>query len=173
MKRGLNISGQFYLISAIIISAIVISIVAISNYSKKTNYNDVDSLKGELKIESAKVIDYAINNQQSQTQIYQLLISFTQNYIDSKASYKSLYFVFGNQTNITLKGFQNNPHNVSFGNNLVTQSSGAFFNSIIPSNTRVNLSIDSNSHVFNLKSGKNFYFVISKEIGGENYVVEG
>ena len=183
MKRGSSKGGQFfltknrraqvYLVSAIILAAIVISVIAISNYSKKNEYSDINSLRDELNIESAKVLDYEINNKFSQAQMNQNLIDFTQRYIDTESRDKNLYFVFGNQVNTTLKGYQNTPHNISLDRTAVTSSPGAFLGSVDPFGNSVTLGVDENSYIFTLKSGENFFFVISREIGGQDYVVTG
>jgi len=173
MIKGGDKTGQFYLVSAIILAAIVISIITVSNYSKKNEYLDLNSLRDELKIESAKVLDYGLNNKFSQAQMNQLLQNFTQKYIDTESGDKNLYFVFGNQGNVTLKGYQNAIHSVSLDSTAITSSSGAFTGTIDPLGNSVTLNIDENSYIFTLKSGENFYFVISREIGGEEYVVTG
>jgi len=165
--------GQVYLASAIILAAIVISIITILNYSNKNEYLDLNSLKEELNIESAKVIDYGINNRFTQVQMNQLLQNFTQKYIDTESSDKNLYFVFGNQDNITLKGYQNTAHAVSLDSTPVTSSSGGFVGSVVPLGNSVTLNADENAYIFTLKNGENFYFVISRETGGQSYVVTG
>ena len=173
MKRGWNKSGQFYLVSAIILAAIVISVIAVSNYSKKNEYLDLNSLRDELNIESAAVLDYGLNQGLSQALMNQRLTDFTQRYINSESRDKNLYFVFGNQENVTLKGYQKTSHVVSLDNMAVTSSSGEFSGTLDPTGSSVTLNVDENSYIFTLKNGENFYFIISREIGGEEYVVTG
>ena len=181
MKRGWNKKGwfirdkigQFYLISAIILAAIIMSIVVVSNYSKKQGYADLNDLKEELQIESAKVLDYGISNSLSQSAMNQQLKDFSQIYIDMESRDKNLYFVFGNQNNITLKGYQNTNHAVSLDSTSVTSSAGEFLGSIDPVGSSTTLRIDENAYIFALKNGENFYFIISREIEDEEYVVTG
>ena len=165
--------GQFYLVSAIIVAAIVISVIVVSNYSKKQDYTDLNSLGDELNIESAKVLDYGINNQLSQAAMNQLLQDFTQKYIDTESRDKNLYFVFGNQDNITLKGYQNTAHTVSLDSANIASSSGEFLGIVNPTGSSTTLQIDENAYIFTLKNGENFFFVISREIGGEEHVITG
>ena len=173
MKRGWNKIGQFYLVSAIIVAAIVISVIVVTNYSKKQDYSDLNSLRDELNIESAKVLDYGINNQLSQAAMNQLLQDFTQKYIDTESRDKNLYFVFGNQNNITLKGYQNTAHTVSLDSANIASSSGEFLGIVNPTGSSTTLQIDENAYIFTLKNGENFFFVISREIGGEEHVITG
>ena len=173
IRPGLAKRGQYYLVSVLILSAIVISIVAITNYSKKNEYLDLNSLGGELQIESANVLDYGLNSRLTQQGMNQKMTDFSQRYIDTESRDKNLYFVFGNQGNTTLKGYQNAIHKVSLDSTVVTSSSGAFIGSIDPVGNSVTLGVDEDSYIFTLKGGENFFFVISRETGGENYVVTG
>jgi hypothetical protein len=168
-----NRRGQIYLVSAIILAVIMMSVIVVSNYSKKDEYLDLNSLRDELRIESGKILDYGINNQLSQLAMNQLLHDFSQKYIDTESRDKNLYFVFGTQSNITLKGYQNTVHTVSLDSTEVTSSSGAFLGTISPSGNSATLNIDKNSYIFTLKNGENFFFVISRETGGKEYVVTG
>ena len=165
--------GQFYLVSAIILTAIVISVIVVSNYSKKNEYLDLNSLRDELKIESAAVLDYGLNSELTQAGMNQKLTDFSQRYIDTESRDKNLYFVFGNQGNVTLKGYQNAAHAVSLDSTAITSSSGEFAGSIDPLGNSATLGVDENSYIFTLKGGENFFFVISREIEGEDYVVKG
>ena|SRR3990172_9128571 len=170
-KRGKR--GQFYLVSAIIVAVIVISIVLISNYSKKRDYSDLSSLSEEIRIEAANVIDYSINSGDSDAEISNRLEEFSQDYINLESRDKNLYFLFGTDSSMILKGAQEKPHTVSLNGNVVTSGAGEFSGSIVPSTGSINLGIDDDLHFFNVNSGQNFYFVLSKDIDGGNYVVTG
>ena len=106
-KRG-NKTGQFYLVAAIIIAGIAIGLVAVANYSKKQEQTEINSLKEEIQIESSMVLDHALNTGESQQETSNLMQDFTQIYIDSESRDKNLYFIFGRQSNIILKGYQKN-----------------------------------------------------------------
>ncbi len=165
--------AQFYLVSAIIIAAIVMSLVVTTNYSKKQEYTNLDSLRDEIRIEGASVLDYAINNSESDSAISIRMQDFTQKYIDLESRDKDLYFLFGTQTNITVKGYQKNVHAVSLNTEQITTNKSAFVGSVGNPGGTVNLKIDSNSHIFNLSNGQSFYFILSKDIDGGSYVVTG
>jgi hypothetical protein len=165
--------GQFYLISAIILAAIVISLVTISNYSKKDESSDLQNLKDEIQIEGARVLDYGIYNGLSQVATNQLVQNFIQEYINFQSRDKNLYFIFGKDNNITLKGYQNEPHTITLDSVTITNNSGAFLKTIDPATNNVNLIIDENPYSFTLKSGENFYFLISKKTRGGDYVITG
>ncbi len=173
MIRSGDKSGQFYLIAAIILASVIIGISTVSNYSKKSKSFEVYDLKEELQIESGNVIDYGISRGLSQIEMYELLNDFTQAYIDSESNNKDLYFVFGDEDNMTLKGFQNSPQTVSLNNAVITTAQGAFIGGINPVGEDINVSVAGDNHDFKLESGENFYFIISKKIGDNEYVVTG
>jgi len=167
MKKG----GQFYLVSAIIVATVVISIVVVTNYSKKQEYSDLNSLRDEIQIEARNVLDYSLYNRETESTTSSRMQNFTQKYIDMESRDKDLYFIFGTRNNVILKGYQRNAHNVSLNGNVVTTSKGAFSGST--GGSSVNLQVDSDSHVFLINDGQNFYFILSKDIEGGKYVVTG
>ncbi len=172
MKRGEK-RGQFYLVSAIILAVIIVSITVVTNYSKKQDYGDLDSLRDEIQIEAAKTLDYGISQGLSQAALNSLMQGFTQEYIGSESRDKDLYFLFGNANNVTVKGYQKAAHAVFLDSTQITSSSGQFAGSIDPAGSAINFKIDSDSYSFNLNSGENFYFLIAQETTGGKYVITG
>ena len=130
----------------------------------------MNNLRQELKTESAKTTDYAINNSLTQGQTDTLLENFSQNYIDSEKD-KNLYFLIGDQQGINVMGWQANAYNVYVDGNFITGSQGQFSKAITPSGTTIDIVINGNTYIAGLKSGENFYFIASKEVNGENYVI--
>jgi len=172
IKKG-DKSGQFYLITAIILAAVIIGISTVSNYSKKEKSFEANDLKEELQIESENVIDYGIYNELTQVEMYRLLNDFTQAYIDSESNDKDLYFVFGDEDNMTLKGFQESAQPVILNSVIMTTSSGEFVGGIDPFGEDLNILISDDIYDFNLESGENFYFIVSQKIGDDEYVITG
>lgn len=172
IRRG-DKTGQFYLIAAIILAAIIIGISTVSNYSKKDKSFEVYDLKEELQIESENIFDYGTYNELSPASMDDLLHNFTQSYIDSESNDKDLYFIFGDKTGITLKGFQKSPQTVLLNNAIITTSSGEFVGGINPIGNDIDVSIAGNNYKFKLEPGENFYFIISQKIGDNEYVVTG
>lgn len=177
-KRGkisqnrLGTKGQFYLVAAIILTVVIVAVIAVSNSSASAQNTEISSLKDQINIEARNVLDNAIYNHLSQPDLNLRMQNFTQNYINAERD-KSLYFIFGEPNNITLKGFQKSQHNVFLNDFSVTSSSGAFFYSTAPATNKINLRIDNNLYSFGIKDGENFYFVVSQESGGTNYVISG
>ena len=165
-------TGQFYLITALILSVIMIGISITSNYSSANSNSDLNSLKKEIQIESARTIDYGINNKLGTAEIENSLSYLSQNYISNEKD-KDLYFVYGTTNSVTVIGWQNEDNYVSIDGQEVTQTAGQFSNTITPSASNINLEINTNPYPIELKIGENFYFVIMQEKGGEKYVVTG
>mgnify|MGYP001558624303 CR=1 FL=1 len=178
VRPNLAKRGQFYLVAAVVLAALIMSISAISNYSKKERNPRLDELTEEIQIESAKTMDYGTNNRLNSAQMNQLMQNFTNYYINYEArNGKNLYFVFGNSNNITVSGYQETAKVVSVASGssqtTITQSGGNFTGSIIPSGNALVLSIDGKQHNFNLSTAENFYFVITRDVSGGEYVVTG
>jgi hypothetical protein len=181
MKRVLligNKSGQFYLVAAVVLAGVIIGISTISNYSKKEESPGINELREEIQIESAKTLDYGTKNGFSQPQMNQLMQNFVNYYINYEGkNKKNLYFVFGTRSNITVSGHQEEDKIVSIASGsldtTITTKSGNFTGSIDPSENGLTLYIEENSYNFNTSTAENFYFVITQNVGGGEYVVTG
>ncbi|MBA7615526.1 hypothetical protein ES703_22807 [subsurface metagenome] len=176
IKRG-DKTGQFYLISAIILATLVIGIVTISNYSRKESNLKLHDIKEEIQIESAHVLDYGLYNKLSEAGLYTLLLTFTTDYINYQGKDKDLYFVFGDQNNITVTGYQGTKKQVSVSSGssqaTITSEAGEFTGGIAPGTDTVVLSIDDALYEFDLNSGENFYFILSQKVNKGEYIITG
>ena len=126
-----------------------------------------------MNIESEKVIDYGINNNKD---IKALLENFTETYsIYSEA--ENSYFVFGNREIITLAGYKKLNSgsifiNVGSGNQELILNRGVYNSSeFINPQENIKVIVNEIGYDFSLKSGENFYFILSKEIEGEIYII--
>ena len=176
IKRG-DKTGQFYLISAIILATLVIGIVTISNYSRKESNLKLHDIKEEIQIESAYVLDYGLYNGLSDAGLYTLLLTFTTDYINYQGKDKDLYFIFGDQNNITVTGYQGTKKQVSVSSGssqaTITSEAGEFTGGINPGTDTVVLSIDDALYEFELNSGENFYFILSQKVNKGEYIITG
>ena len=176
IKRG-DKTGQFYLISAIILATLVIGIVTISNYSRKESNLKLHDIKEEIQIESAHVLDYGLYNKLSEAGFYTLLLTFTTDYINYQGKDKDLYFIFGDQNNITVTGYQGTEKEVSVSSGssqaTITSEAGEFTGGIAPGTDTVVLSIDDTLYEFELNSGENFYFILSQKVNKGEYIITG
>ena len=164
--------GQFYLITTIIILSLVAGFVVVSNYSKETTKADFSNIGKELQIESEKVLDYGTKNGLDPKT---LLINFTKDFSNYSAA-DSLYFVFGNSSEIVFSGYKK----LEDGTVYIDAGSGSqslvlsknVYNYITISGPAedIKVTVDSIEHDFTLDSGENFYFVVSKEINGDRSV---
>ena len=173
---ALNKRGQFYLIAAMIIIVVILSFAAISNYSKRKEYAKLYNLGEELGIESQNILDFGTYNELDETQMAELLENFIQSYIDYAGEEKNLYFIFGNIDSITIVSYQQLTEEVSIdvsgSSPLIISEGGTQTYTFFPTGTkRVVITLNGNEYEFRLKPGENFYFVISQEIGEEQYII--
>lgn len=166
-------TGQFYLISAIILATLVIGIVTISNYARRESNLKLHELKEEIQIESAYVLDYGLYQKLSEADFYTLLLDFTGDYINHQGKNKDLYFIFGDQNNITVTGYQETAKAVYLDGSIITTSSGEFIEGIDPTGTDIILTIDDMVYEFELNSGENFYFILSQKVNKGEYIITG
>lgn len=176
MKRRWNKNGQFYLIAAIILVMIIVGIAAITNYLKKDSNIEIYDIKEEIQIESSNVLDYATYNDIDGAELRTLLQTFTEKYVDYFGSGKDLYFIFGDKDSITVEGYQGTAKTVSAesgSSQTITETAGEFTGNFDPEEDILTLYIGEDSHGFELTEGENFYFVVSEEIDGGEYIISG
>ena len=164
-----NKRGQFYLMAALIIILLIIGFATISNYSKTKSYS--------------KIYNEEIGTEQMEG----LLEGFIEEY-SKIGSLDELYFVFGNAETIVFMGYQQLEEELSFeiGTNdgdssvlkirkdevgyteLTGDSSGIDIVSVL-----ISYENEQNEYPFKLKSGENFYFILSQVVKEEKYVEVG
>jgi len=174
----MNKRGQFYLIAAIIIIVVIIGFVVTINYSKRSDIIKLYDLGDELKIESENVIAYGVYNSLEMNGLDGLLKNFTQIYTNYSGEGKDLYFVFGDDENITLAGYTDLgegtvslkiPGQEGEEGTLLTGDNYIAKQYPITSEDIVVVIGDLDYH-FALSEGDYFYFVIAQEIEGEHYI---
>ena len=152
MKRLIrNSKGQFYLISAIILVTIIVALVSITNYSGKNDNERIQNLGKELGIEIEKVLDYDEINSQNRIE------NFTEEYSNFIGDDIDAYFVTGDKDGMEAYTFENDVK-VDLSSEVSVVSDEILFVH------------DEVEYSFKLNQGKNFYFVLSQNIGDENYV---
>lgn len=168
--------GQFYLLAGIVIITLVFGFAAFSNYFKKNNSGtNFEYLGSELKTESGNVIDYAIKNNQN---VKTVLNQFAEDYSNYSEA-DDLYFVFGTRSEITLAGYKKKSSgsisiDTGNGSQEFTIGKGQYKSTDIPSPSEdIKLTVNNVDYSFHLEVGENFYFVMSKEVNGERYIITG
>jgi hypothetical protein len=141
-----------------------------SNYAKKRAQIKLVDLKEELNIESAKVLDYGTYNKH---ELDDVLREFIEDYVDYAGAGRDLYFIYGDSNEINAVAYQDLTTEeviVSTGTDQETLTSGETTIFSNPGET-VTIKIGVDEYTFTLKTGENFYFIISQEVEGEEYVV--
>ncbi|MAG78899.1 hypothetical protein CMI40_00805 [Candidatus Pacearchaeota archaeon] len=166
--------GQFYLLAAIVIVGIIIGFSTVSNYSKQKSSIRIYDLGEELGIESGQVIEHGVYQQKN---IDNLLENFTALYTEYAGEGKELYFVFGDEEEVSVATYSDvvegeisvNIGDKKFGETITKQEYKKEDYSI--TGDEIEIDIGETKHKFKLKSGENFYYIISQDIEGEEYVV--
>jgi len=170
-----NKRGQFYLIAAMIIVAVIIGFAAIQNVAKKKESVKIYDLGEELGIESEQVIEHGLVSETYS--VKEILEDFTEKYSDYAEG--SFYFIFGNVDEISVATYRELVRgDVSI--NICSE-----FTSVPVTDYEYNIEeyppmivgdiitveIGDIEHNFELKPGENFYYIISQQVGGEEYTI--
>lgn len=171
--------GQFYLVMAVVISVAIIGFAVVSNYIKSNNNVKLYDLGEELGFESSEVLSYGIITEGINNT--ELVEHFTTLHDQYAGNDKNVYYIFGNGNKVIAYEYGE----FTAGRIDVTTSAGPLGLDILKraqlpleteytaGNSKVTVTIDEKPYTFDLKPGENFYFVISQQTGGENYVVTG
>ncbi len=154
MKLG-DKSGQFYLVSALIIIAMIIGFASITNYSRKQTPTQLEEVREELKIEAQRVLDYDTYNTQNK------IGDFTQNYSSYIGKGVDVYYIVGEKGSIEMYKYDENKIKEDHSDKLTEND------------PIIEVNLEDNVYRFDLKPGKNFYFILSKNIGDEKYILTG
>ena len=168
-----NNRGQFFLIMAFIILGLIAGVVTVSNSVEKKADPRFRYIGDEIDFESQRVIDYSIGNDRD---VKSDLMDFVKNY-SNYSNANDFYYIFGTTSEITFAGLKKKDSgtvqiDIGSGNQPITLDQGIFmtqnFNNPV---NPVNLTINEIKYSFTLNTGENFYFVVSKEVEGDVYVV--
>jgi len=151
MKRGKQ--GQFYLIAAIMIIAVMMGFLSVMNYAKKTSSIKLEDIRDELLIETQQVSLYDLNTGQTK-----LEDNFTKLYSEYLGKNVNIYYLTGNKTDV--EGYK------YLGGSKIPLTTSL-------SGENASLKVGEVEYWFKLEEGKNFYFVLTQELGRERYVIAG
>ncbi len=147
MKRR----GQFYLIATIILIVIIFGFITVSNYLKKQDSREIYYLGEELKIESAKVLDYETYKEENK------LNDFMANFSKYAGQDIEIIYIISEIDEIKAYKYING---VNKGEIEVIKDEGI-----------IKITVEDIDYEFDLNPGKNFYFIISQKTNKEKYIV--
>jgi hypothetical protein len=196
-KSKVEKRGQFYLMAAVIVIVIIIGFATVTNFVRKGSFErtKVFDISKELEIESGKVLDYGTYTGED---LPNLLDHFTAVYTSYTGEDKDLHFIVGNPNsnnpekklrllsytedlagtiNVNIEGGRF--YNVKIRNKMLVEDpcEGKESKEIDcyrpdESSKEVVVDIEGNEYNFKLQPGENFYFIITQEIEGEQFVVK-
>ena len=143
--------GQAFLITAVIFIAIISAFITIHNFSKKTTFTTFYYVADEIQIESEKVMDYSLINND-----YSKVDDFTQDISDYvKKEDIDVYFIEDSSGSLSCYS-----HNIN-----------AKTCDLTTNGNEITATIDGTNYILSkYPEGKHFYFIMSKEKGDERYV---
>ncbi|MCK5043817.1 hypothetical protein KAR52_02345, partial [Candidatus Pacearchaeota archaeon] len=129
------------------------------------------NLKEDLDIASENVLEYGVYNEYDEVEMKTLLEDFVELYVSYIGEDIEIYFVYGNRALITVATYSELA-SINVGEESLAITSGELSTQEFePTGNKVIIQIDGIEYEFDLKSGENFYFVISQEIGEEEHIV--
>ena len=102
----MNKRGQFYILAAVIIVAVVLSLAVVYNsvYSQPEPVRFYD-LSGELKSESARVIDYGVYKDEDVSKLMKNFSQIAAKSIIDKYPDVGFVFIYGDKDNLTVENY--------------------------------------------------------------------
>jgi hypothetical protein len=176
--------GQFYIIAAVIIVSVIIGLMSTSYVRTSNEKVKIYDLGNELKLESAKVIDYGINTNMDQSTISQSWAANFSAYSQSSLlEGEKVVFVYGTPDDIRYAEFiKADLGTIGLGESGVSNEAQQFkayscagsgdgsktLCTISSGRDRVELDIPKedgtySNYTFELKQGQNFYIVLKTE----------
>ncbi len=128
----------------------------------------------ELGIESEQIIGYGVYQEED---VNSLLENFTELYTEYVGEGKELYFVFGDDEEVSVATYSDITEveiSVDVGDKKIGETikkQEYKKEDYAPTGDNVEIDIGETKHQFELKPGENFYYIISQNIGGEEYVI--
>jgi len=154
MKRR----GQFYLIATIILIVIIFGFITVSNYLKKQDSREIYYLGEELKIESAKVLDYETYKEENK------LNDFMANFSKYAGQDIEIIYIISEIDEIKAYKYEIKAYKYINGVN-----KGEI--EVIKDERIIKITVEDIDYEFDLNPGKNFYFIISQKTNKEKYIV--
>jgi hypothetical protein len=177
----LNKRGQLFLIAALVISGILISLAALYTTTQKPEEDKiVYDLSSELNYETAQVIDQAVFQGITQTDLDKYITNLTDYYVTQNPG-NDIIIVYGNDTLITVREYVWRAGSVSLGNagapqtayNITTRNITPIYQEGQQTGTVPIPLTNSITQTFRIVKGQNFISVIKKVLSNQTYVATG
>jgi hypothetical protein len=172
--------GQFYILAALILITLISGFVVMSNYvSGNEEVSRIYGLGDEIGIEGTEVVDYGIYNGEN---VNALLEDLIKQYKDFDGD---IYFIYGDKKGIDVAAYSDASDEVgakledsetfeSAGNPQAFDVEGKKWTYTTSGNIEtLKVAVGETDYPFEIKEGQNFYYLLHKEIDGEEIVATG
>lgn len=181
--------GQFYIAAAIILIAVIFGFATISNYSKMFNTVDIEDESYDLSLEVQKIFDSGLEQGLGDEEINDNLKHYVESYSKSSDLPTDFYFVFGDDTSVEVSAYVESEDmkeikisslDVDFDKynsavtsvNLTSNNYTTIDKTFNPaSSDSIFFKIDNSVHAVDIETGRNFHYVISRDIKGEKHII--
>ncbi|PJE81558.1 hypothetical protein COU58_01260 [Candidatus Pacearchaeota archaeon CG10_big_fil_rev_8_21_14_0_10_32_42] len=172
----MNKKAQFYFLSAIIFASVFVAVITVSNkatYSGSPSYLDEG---GEIDTELSFLFDYFAREGISDEISKNILINFSNSYLQKFGIEKEVFFLFGKNESLILLGNKNEGTTLTIDSGLgavVVSNMSNFQNTYdFVGNTTI-LTLDGVNYSSNFYQGQNFYYLIKYIHNEQNFVKSG
>src|SRR6056297_1825149 len=137
----MNKRGQFYLMVSAVIIAVMVGFLSTQNFVIEKSSVDFSHLEEEMQIESEKIMDYALYNDD-----YSILDDFTGEYSEYLNNKADVIYIVNSSGKLDV---------YKYGEDLNRQNIENYYNL----EDKVIVPLYSNNYTFNLNKGEDFYFI--------------
>lgn len=185
--------GQFYLLAALVIVVIIVGFASVNNLIKSGSGMKLSDTGHELDFESGQVLEHGVSYDTEQ-EMNNLLEHFTTTYEEYVGDDKEIIFIIGDSSSLenfdigekligpdislqafTYKDITTGSISLSLPGSETTfeisERDKKNFDITKTGEHEITIEFNEQDYSFEIKSGENFYFVISQTIGDEEYVV--
>jgi hypothetical protein len=172
--------GQFYLLAAVIIIAGIMGFAAVGNSAQRNTEITIEDIEEELGIESGEVLDHGTFRELASNDMTNLINNFTRSYVGYVGEDTDIYFIYGDEKEVSVSSYEETTTgsmSVDIGSGIAIPGTTIetevhdMRNFVPGQEKKVSVEISGVSYDFDLAPGRNFYFIVSKQIGDERHVV--
>ena len=176
----MNKRGQFFLIAALVVVAIIASLAVVYNKAEAPKEDlSVYDLSSDVDFEAAQVIDSGVFKADTEEQIGKNIQNITDSYANSNPDV-DIVIIYGTSTSATIIYYNNTKlGSVGISTGTFESVDNTFYDKrkLIANTTnldsgkiRIILGEEKIEHYATLKQGQNFYIIVQKPRGSEQFV---
>jgi len=168
--------AQFYFLAVIVFLTVFLLFISVTN---KASYTPVSKLSGEgekIDIEISYLFDYLSREQIDDANAEEILLNFSNYYIENNGADKEMFFLFGKGGSLKLNSYKNEGTSLfvdpGSGEDEITEN-GKFEKNYVLSGSFVIMVLDGTKYNFTFYEGENLYYLIKTSYNDQVFVESG